>query len=300
MPLESGMVSKAIEQSQTKVEGYNFDIRKHVVEYDDVMNRHRDLEYTERRKIMDGAELKTSIQEMIEEDLSGLVADFLAGDVWEEWNLAGLLAELRNIMPLPSDFTEQRLRELSAEQIKEELLEHARGQYEKREAELGPEKMRSLERLLMLNTMDRLWVHHLTALDEMRQGAGLQGYGGRDPLVVYKSEAHDMWQQLLEHIRQNVVRSIYRVNFTQQPAPPPRAVHNQPGQDSEAAALRPAAKAASDGKSRTPAAAPAAAAGASAPAANKKVGRNDPCPCGSGIKYKKCHGSQVATEVSLK
>ena len=88
----------------------------------------------------------------------------------------------------------------------------------------------------MLNTMDRLWVHHLTALDEMRQGAGLQGYGGRDPLVVYKGEAHDMWQQLMEHIRQNVVRSIYRVNFTQPPAAAPqRAVHDQPGQDGQAA-----------------------------------------------------------------
>ncbi|HXG36229.1 MAG TPA: preprotein translocase subunit SecA, partial [Dehalococcoidia bacterium] len=291
MPLESGMVSKAIEQAQTKVEGYNFDIRKHVVEYDDVMNRHRDLIYNERQKILAGAELKAHIQEMIEEEVNGLVDSFLGEDDPEEWNLQGFLSELKAVFPPPQNLNEARLRQLDPEEVRAELLDHARSLYAAKEQELGAEKMRALERLLMLSAMDRLWVYHLTELDEMRQSAGLHGYGGRDPLVVYKSEAHDMWQQLLAHIRQNVVRSIYYVTITQQPVAQPVAPEtvreSGPDELGQAEASAASGRQATRGRS--------AAATATAPAATaafpRKVGRNDLCPCGSGRKYKKCHGS---------
>ncbi|HZP25951.1 MAG TPA: preprotein translocase subunit SecA [Dehalococcoidia bacterium] len=292
-PLESGMVSKAIEQAQTKVEGYNFDIRKHVVEYDDVMNRQRDLDYSERRKILEGADLKANVQEMIEEALTELVDNFLSDTPMEEWNVEGFLNEVKAIVPLPDGFTAAHVQQQLPDEVLDQLLEHATTLYEAKEQSLGSETMRALERILMLTTMDRLWVHHLTALDEMRQGAGLSGYGGQDPLVVYKSEAHDMWQQLMSYIRESMVHSIYYATLTQTPVPAPAPANvreigpDELGEQAGSGTAAPARARAAGGSAAT-ATAPAAAA---APAGNvRKVGRNDLCPCGSGKKYKRCHG----------
>jgi preprotein translocase subunit SecA len=272
MPLESGMASKAIEQAQTKVEGHNFDIRKHVVEYDDVMNTQRDLIYTERNKILAGADLKANIQEMIAEEIDEVIDTYLTDHQEEGRDLKGLLVEMKAIMPLPSHFTQAHFANLAREDIVEELLAHAQEEYEAKEQKIGPENMRTLERLVMLGTIDRLWVGHLTALDEMRQGIGLAGYGGQDPLVAFKREAHDMWQQLMDHIRRNISRRIYHVTLSPQAAPAPR---------------RPAAVGARAGGRRG---ARAGQPEGEPPAAPRKVGRNDPCPCGSGLKYKKCCG----------
>ena len=273
MPLESRMASRAIESAQTKVEGHNFDIRKHVVEYDDVMNRQRDLIYTERRKILEGADLKANIWEMIEQEINDLVAHFLGGEGEGEREIKELLAEMKTIVPLGPQFTEAHFADKSNEEILEELLAEAQRQYEAKEEELGSDKMRTLERLVMLGTIDRLWVEHLTALDEMRQGIGLAGYGGRDPLVAYKAEAHDMWDQLTDHIRHQITHRIYHVTLAPQAVPRPR---------------QPAAAAARQGGGARARAAVAGSGGQ--PSAPRKVGRNDPCPCGSGKKYKKCCG----------
>ncbi|MDP2950672.1 MAG: preprotein translocase subunit SecA, partial [Chloroflexota bacterium] len=273
MPLESRMASKAIESAQTKVEGHNFDIRKHVVEYDDVMNTHRDLIYTERRKLLEGADLKANIWDMVEQEIEELVGAHVADHQEQERDLKGLLNEVKAVVPLAPQFTEVHFRDLSGEQVAEELLAHAREQYEAKERESGGENMRTLERLVMLGTIDRLWVEHLTALDEMRQGIGLAGYGGQDPLVAYKREAHDMWDQLTGHIRHNITHRIYHVSLAPQAVPTPRppvAVGARLGG-------RAAARARGGG-------------GAGQPAVPRKVGRNDPCPCGSGRKYKKCCG----------
>ncbi len=288
MPLESGMVSKAIEQAQTKVEGHNFDIRKHVVQYDDVMNRHRDLIYTERHKILQGADLKSNTLEMIEEEVESAFEAFAPGENPNEWDVKSLLTELKTIFPLPAHFREEHFARLPREQAIEEVQEHARQAYEEKEKELGAEKMRTLERLLLLGTIDRLWVYHLTALEEMREGIGLTGYGGRDPLVEFKHEAHDMWQQLKDHIRQNVVRRIFHVTLAPQSVPtpqPPRRVQESGPAKETPTPSRAAARAAAAGQTVN-LSAPAATA-----TANRKVGRNDPCPCGSGRKYKKCCGS---------
>ncbi len=290
-PLESGMVSKAIEQAQTKVEGHNFDIRKHVVQYDDVMNRHRDLIYTERRKTLEGADLRANTLEMIEEEIESVFDAFASGDNAAEWDIGSLLGELRAILPLPAQLTEEHFRRLSREDAIEEVVGHAQQAYEAKEEEMGAEKMRVLERLLMLGTIDRLWIYHLTALDEMRQGIGLTGYGGRDPLVEFKREAHDMWQQLTDHIRQNLARRIYHVTLAPQAVPMPQAPRQvrESGPSAESPApSRASARAAAAGQ---PVALNAAAATATA---SRKVGRNDPCPCGSGKKYKKCHGGGLA------
>jgi preprotein translocase subunit SecA len=272
MPLESGMASKAIEQAQTKVEGHNFDIRKHVVEYDDVMNTQRDLIYTERNKILAGADLKANIQEMIADEISEVTDSYLTDHQEEGRDLKGLLTEIKAIVPLPSHFTPAHFADLPREDMVEELLAHAEGEYEAKEQKIGAENMRTLERLVMLGTIDRLWVGHLTALDEMRQGIGLAGYGGQDPLVAFKREAHDMWQQLMDHIRRNITRRIYHVTLSPQAAPAPR---------------RPAAVGARAGGRRG---ARGGQPEGEPPAAPRKVGRNDPCPCGSGLKYKKCCG----------
>jgi len=272
MPLESRMASRAIESAQTKVEGHNFDIRKHVVEYDDVMNTHRDLIYTERNKILEGADLKVNIQGMIAEEINELVGSYLTDHQQEERDLKGLLNEMKAVMPLPPHFTQAHFADMSRERIAEELLAHAQEEYEAKEQKTGAENMRILERLVMLGTIDRLWVGHLTALDEMRQGVGLAGYGGQDPLVAFKREAHDMWQQLMDHIRRNITRRIYHVTLTPQAVPAPRrpaAVGARPGGRRRSSAGRPEG---------------------GPPAAPRKVGRNDPCPCGSGLKYKRCCG----------
>ena len=283
-PLESKMVSKSIESAQTKVEGHNFDIRKHLVDYDDVMNTHRDVIYKERAKILAEADLKSNILEMVREEITDLVELHVSERDVEQWGLETLLADVGAIMKLPSSINVRTFEELDHDEILERLLTAAEEAYERREVEIGPEQMRTLERLLMLRTIDGLWVEHLTATDEMRQGIGLRAYGQADPLVAYKREAHDMWGQLLANIRHQVARAIYHVELSRRP--PQRA-------PAAAAAGRGGEVAAGVGAREPAAAAVAAGAGGGRPVATgkaRKIGRNQPCPCGSGKKYKKCHG----------
>ncbi len=280
VPIESNMVSKAIESSQTKVEGHNFDIRKHLVDYDDVMNTHRDVIYQERAKIFAEADLKSNILEMVHEEITDLVELHVPERDEDQWDPETLLADVGAIMKLPSSINVRTFEELNHDEILERLLTVAEEAYERREVEIGPEQMRTLERLLMLRTIDGLWVEHLTATDEMRQGIGLRAYGQADPLVAYKREAHDMWGQLLANIRHQVARAIYHVELSRRP--PQRApAAAAAGRSGEVAAREPAAAAVAGG------------AGGGRPVATgkaRKIGRNQPCPCGSGKKYKKCHG----------
>jgi len=269
VPIEHGMVSKSIESAQSKVEGYNFDLRKHVVDYDDVMNKQRAVIYAERRKILSGADLRANMLDMIEQEIHRVVGVHLADRFGEAWDVAGLLAEVNGILPLGAQWTEAGVRRMSRDEVEQAVLALAHGLYEQKEAELGPDNMRMLERLVMLRTIDNLWVQHLTAMDDMRQGIGLRAYGQNDPLVAYKREAHIMYDTLSNAIRSDVVRTIYHVGIVKEQAPsPPRAVEGNRGDGPEPA---------SGGRERV--------------AAGRKVGRNDPCPCGSGRKYKRCHGT---------
>ena len=314
VPIESGWVSKAIETAQTKVEGHNFDIRKHVVEYDDVMNTQRDVIYKERRKILEGTDLKSNVLDMIHEEITDIVnANIPTKDV-DEWDLDALIAEVNAVVKLSDEFTPEVLVQKTPEEIHEALLQFADDAYEDKQDELTEPTMRQLERLVMLRSIDSLWVEHLTAIDEMRQGIGLQAYGQQDPLVSYKREAHDMWGQLLINIRNRIVRSIYHVEIAQRTAPQPAApapmtVAHQPGVAAETNGAPAPANGQPLGDDRAQRAA-SAALGVKAPPKNlrtnqpveaakgttvvaeKKVGRNEPCPCGSGKKYKKCHGAE--------
>ncbi len=292
VPIESNMVSKAIESAQTKVEGHNFDIRKHLVEYDDVMNTHRDVIYRERQKILEGADLKSNILDMVREEITELVELHAPDRYPDQWDLETVLAEVGAIVKLPSSFNVRAFEELTHDEILEKLLAHAEEAYERREVELGPEVTRTVERLLMLRTIDSLWVEHLTAMDEMRQGIGLRAYGQSDPLVAYKREAHDMWGQLLANIRRQMTHSIYHVELSQRPQPAPAPVAAE-GRGAEVAAGDGAQPAAAEGDGARREARELAAPAVRQPVLAgraRKIGRNEPCPCGSGKKYKKCHG----------
>ncbi|MFQ5861047.1 MAG: preprotein translocase subunit SecA [Dehalococcoidia bacterium] len=273
-PIENRMITKAVASAQTRVEGFHFEIRKHLLDYDDVVNRHREVIYNERNKILEGADLKANILDMIRRELTSLV-DFHLGDRdAENWDLDGFLAEVKTIFPPPLELNgPDKLARYSRDEIQEQLIQHAEAFYAQREQEQGSEEMRTLERLLMLRTIDVHWVHHLTATENLRTGVGLQAYGQRDPLVVYKTEGHRMFEELLQRIQHDIVRTIYRVSLGPAPAQPQR----------RAAATPPASPMAAVTGNRR--AEPVAV------GAGKKVGRNDPCPCGSGKKYKKCHGA---------
>ncbi len=280
VPIQSRMVSKAIESSQVKVEATNFDVRKHLVEYDDVANAHRNVIYSDRRKALSEADLKDNIQEMIHRELDSLVATNTAGRDRESWSLDAMEAELLTIMPLPGDLRLESLEEMEQVEMLDALEQHADALYEEREAQVGPEQMRALERVVMLRVIDSHWVEHLTAMQNLRQGIGLQAYGQRDPLVMYKKEAHQQFDDLLGRIQHDIVHTIYHMVPVQNGA----SRSGQRGRlvQAKTVASKPSVMAGVLGTAKT-----------SAGGANgaRKVGRNDSCPCGSGKKYKKCHGA---------
>ncbi len=305
MPIESGWVSKAIETAQTKVEGHNFDIRKNVVDYDDVMNTQRDVIYKERRKILEGADLKSNILDMVRGELTSIVGTHLPSDNPADWDLDAMLAEVNSVVRLSDEFTPDALIDMTPDAVLEAIIAFAVDAYEDKEEEIGSEIMRQLERLVMLRSIDTLWVEHLTAMDDMRQGIGLQAYGQSDPLVAYKREAHDMWDQLLTNIQNQIARSIFHVELAvQAPQPPPVMVTSGPSLDGDGAAPANGSSYDAERAQRAVAAAtgvkappqnlrtnqPLESTGGRTAVATKKPGRNEPCPCGSGKKYKKCHG----------
>ncbi|MEX0761766.1 MAG: preprotein translocase subunit SecA [Dehalococcoidia bacterium] len=299
VPIENKMVSRSVESAQSKVEGYHFEIRKHLVDYDDVVNTQRDIIYKLRNQGLSGEELRPAIMGYATRELQSIVAEHVQGDI-ENWNIEGLQRDLNQIFPIQEILTDpDEIADMNAEEVEETVLEYAEELYDRREGEFGEEMMRTLERAIMLRTIDSQWVEHLTAIDNMRQGIGLQAAGQRDPLIQYKRQAFDMFSGLVARIETDVARTIFRVAMANQPPP---------GQQ-QARAVKPDvpdAVAAGNGQAPVnPAAARAAAALASKGtvmgsvnrghgaqvAGNKKVGRNEPCPCGSGKKYKRCHGA---------
>jgi len=251
-PLEHGMVSKVIENAQQKVEAYHFDIRKHLVDYDDVVNKQREVIYDERRKILSGADLKANIQDMIKDALRDIVHNNLGDERADQWDLDGLVAGANTILPLPPDLSKDAISKMSRKDVEQKLEEHAESLYEEREKELGPQNMRVVERLVMLRAFDSRWVEHLTAMENMRQSIGLQSLAQRDPLVAYKTQGHEAFQELMAGVQHDIVHMIYHVGIVKQEKPRE--------------------------KEKVP--------------AGNRIGRNDPCPCGSGKKYKKCCGKE--------
>src|SRR5947209_6200066 len=211
VPLEHPWVSRAIENAQQKVEAYNFDIRKHVVEYDDVLNRQRDVIYGDRDRVLFEENLKPLIMEWVEETLVQLTSEALGGDR-RDWDLDTLRQQVERIFPMPANFSWDEVERVTdREEVVDHLMELAEAAYDHKEEELGHDQMRLLERIWMLNVMDRLWIQHLTAIDDLREGIGLRAYGQRDPLIEYKVEAARMFDDLQAQIRTDVVNAIYHL-----------------------------------------------------------------------------------------
>ena len=276
VPIEAGIVSKSIENAQTKVEGHNFDIRKHLLKYDDVINQQREVMYAERRRILSSANLKESIQNLIAEKISDLVSSFTASEYPEEWDLNALYSAVRTLMPLPPTLTTSTWENQTPEETETQLLQIAEENYEEMEKALGPEQMRQAEKRLMLQVLDTLWVRHLTALDALRQGIGLRAVGQQDPLVAYQKEAFEMYGQLKEEIKEEVVRKVYHPTIIRE-APRPKNI--QAVHPSATSAGNGAEGTASNQQPQTP----------RPVRVEKTLGRNDLCYCGSGKKYKHCH-----------
>jgi preprotein translocase subunit SecA len=276
VPLEHKMLTRQIESAQKKIESYHFDVRKHVLEYDDVMNVQRKVIYAERRTILEGSSVRENVLNFIEALVGNLVEGFCSTEVRpEEWDLTGLLEEIRAIIPLPSGLSESALRALDAAGIKEQILTAALAAYEAKVASVGAGTMREVERLILLQTLDRKWIDHLYAMDALREGIGLRAYGQANPLIEYQKEGYALFEQLKHDVQEETVKFLYIVQV--QPA---AALPAQPA--------RPAYRVTrQEGDGDRPRSAPGAV---PVPARAAKVGRNDPCPCGSGKKYKKCHG----------
>lgn len=273
MPIEHGMITKSIQQAQIRVEGHNFDIRKRVLEYDDVVNKQRETIYAQRRKILtaEPAELREQIQRMITEHLQTLVEQYTDGDP-VDWDLEELHRAALTVYPVPAEITAETLAAYDdPDEIALVLVKGALQAYDYRITQFGEEWMAQAEREVLLNAVDVLWQRHLTDLDVLREGIGLVGFGGRDPLVEYKRESFHMWTELQDEIKTKVVQDIYRVIPRERAIPQLRLTNIRTGRgampDAPVAAPEPVRKV----------------------GMYDNVGRNDPCPCGSGKKFKHCH-----------
>lgn len=265
-PIEHPLISRSIEQAQKKVEARNFDIRKHVLEYDDVMNQQREVIYNQRRQILMGDNLKANIADMTDQVIDQGMNIYANKEVYsEEWDYKGLIDYTEEYFAPEGSLQIDELSRFSREELQEYLENLAESVYEQREAEFGSDNMRELEKVVMLKVVDAKWMDHLDAMDMLRQGIGLRAYGQKDPLIEYKIEAYDMFQEMIKNIQDDIVRYIYRVSIVAQPKPED---HLQTAQASHG-----------DDEHRKE------------PIVNKNhIGRNDLCPCGSGKKYKKCCG----------
>ncbi|MBI3312044.1 MAG: preprotein translocase subunit SecA [Candidatus Omnitrophica bacterium] len=288
--IEHPWLTRAVETAQKRVEMHNFEIRKRLLEYDNVMNRQREVVYKERRAVLEGRPLKPKILEMVEEVMAGLVELYAPEhQEAEEWDFKALAETAQTQFGISVSGLEG-----DREELKERLVQAAQGAYDVREQSLGVEQMRRLEQWVLLQIIDSKWKDHLYAMDHLREGIGYRVYGQQDPLVEYQHEAYEMFTRMIESVRAEVVEVIYKIQRVQEERQrvlaPTQFIHPEAP---AAAAQMPAAPAESFSMSR-PARTPASAGeGHPEPVRREepKVGRNDPCPCGSGKKYKKCHGS---------
>jgi preprotein translocase subunit SecA len=322
VPIEAGMVTKAIERAQKQVEAQNFSVRKHLLEYDDVMNKQRESIYALRREILDG-QIRLSEDEVVdtreylmalaEETLETRVENYAPaeGDL-EEWDLDALRREVEetfNVDTASIDFAEK-----TSDEIREELWNAILESYTAKEQLIGREILQRVERDIMLQVVDQQWKDHLYSLDHLKEGIGLRGYGQRDPLVEYKKESFELFQAMKDRIDQEIVSYLWRLRpvLSEEAAPappvrqaPPRQpmIMNDPSATTTAfgpppsalaAAPQPSAPAAARVPGRPPQPPRVGGDDAAVKTVHRegpKVGRNDPCPCGSGKKYKKCHGA---------
>lgn len=266
MPIEHSLLTRSIENAQKKVESRNFDIRKHVLQYDNVMNKQREVIYAQRRQVLMGEDIKASIMDMLTEVISDAVDNYTVGSQYpEEWDIAGLLEYLQNIFLPKRAIKPEDIMQMDREELKEALQNIGLKVYEAKEAEIGSEDMRELERVILLRVVDTKWMDHLDAMDQLREGINLRAYGQQDPVQAYQVEGYDMFLDLVKSIKEDTVKYIYNVSVNRIPRRETVAEPVATSSDGTSGARKPVVK-------------------------DVKIGRNDPCPCGSGKKYKRCCG----------
>ena len=293
--IQHPLISRAIERAQRRVEGYNFDIRKQLLEYDNVMNQQREVIYEQRRMVLEGENLKEHIAGMLEDILNDKIDIYLNANVLpEEWDYKGFGEWLYSTYSV--DIFGISREDKKKEEIRKIILDKLREAYEAKEIQIGADRMRSLEKVVMLQIVDAKWKDHLYAMDDLRGSIGLRGYGQRDPLVAYKKEGYEMFAEMIHNIKEELTEFIFKVQqVTGQrrtavfDAIPQSFEHSELDQFSQ----RPPQRELPQGVSGPPEAmgrAPQEEKPETYKRTEEKVGRNDPCPCGSGKKYKKCCG----------
>jgi preprotein translocase subunit SecA len=314
-PIEAGMLSKQIEKAQRKVEEQHFLMRKHTLEYDDVLNQQREVVYTYRDEILEGRDMSEAAREEVAGLIDRMVEEYTAGDFVEDWDIDGLMRRVQEIFTPSDELLSLENHEVDREELSGRLQEEALGWYDQREEELGDELMRNIERYLLLEIIDQRWQEHLYDMDYLQQGIGLRGLAQLDPLVAYKNEAFELFRDLMNSVWADFARLIFHVQVTVhdengQPVPPPPARRSASSSSSSATG---GGRVSYSGGSQAGAGAVAMAAAAGGAAAapeagyaepeappvvqqrrvddSEQIGRNDPCWCGSGKKYKKCHGA---------
>ena len=295
IPIEHAWINKAIENAQSKVEGHNFDIRKHLLEYDDVMNLQREVIYSRRKEVLSSESLKDDILEITEEVIQSIIPEYCEAKYPEEWDLEGYGEAVTAKFGAKPKFDTEEIPNLDHQAVSDVTMEKLREYYAVREDEFSLEMMRRVERFFSLNAIDSLWKDHLLSMDHLKSGIGLRGYGQRNPLQEYKREAYEMFQDLIFRIKEETAGLIFRIQ-----------VEKDANREKELMAHR-RQKVSSYGRGRMPEASATALDAHQANQARRqdqepprpepfrrkvpKVGRNDPCPCGSGKKYKKCCGT---------
>jgi len=263
IPIEHNMVTRAIANAQIRVEGHNFDLRKHVLEYDDVVNQQRQVIYDQRRLVLSEPNLRPIVFDILAGQLSDLVDFHTAAEDEEDWDLRTLHALVDRTIHLPPAHSVATWANMEPDEIREQVIDLAEAAYDAHEERLTPEVMRQAERVIMLRSIDNRWIHHLTALDQLREGIGLRAFGQRNPLVEYKREAFDAFDELMARIQSDVSGMVLNTRVERPPTTQRRPMRYSGASGGSAGSVR-----------KSP--------------AKGKVGRNDPCPCGSGKKYKQC------------
>jgi preprotein translocase subunit SecA len=270
--IEHKFISKAIENAQSKVEGHNFEIRKHLLEYDDVMNQQREIIYRQRRQALTANDLKQVAQDMMEDTAYDLVEGFVLDKTpLNEWDLEGLSSAIKGQFNMDLSLDKPVQDNFSADQLGQFIFDAAQDQYKKKEAMYGPEIMRHVERFILLQTVDTRWKEHLLNMDHLKEGIGLRGYAQQDPLRIYKKEGFDMFQDLMNRIKQEVVDILFKIQIAS-----PTQVEEMKQEEQQDLTF---SSHADESAPKQP-----------IKRSSEKIQRNDPCPCGSGKKYKKCCG----------
>ena len=278
MPIEAKMISKAVENAQKKVEGRNFSIRKNVLKYDDVMNVQREIIYKQRRQVLDGENMSENISNMINSVAEEIVGMYVEGEEGNSLNIESLNTEILNTFGIDMlDFLKEHKKDINA--VTEELEKQAHSKYEEKEQEIGSEQMRELERVVLLKVVDEKWMNHIDSMDELKNGIGLRAYGQQDPVVKYRMEGMDMFEEMTANIKVDVVKIL--MNIRKQGEVRRQETAKITGAALEAINSVDGGKAINVNENKT--------------VVNEgpKVGRNDPCPCGSGKKYKNCCGKNA-------